>query len=248
LSVDRAALGRGAARAAADDTEAVQLVSCGRAAGDARLVIVDPDARTPLPACAVGEIWISGDSVAAGYYQKQAASDAAFGARLALTGDGPFLRTGDLGFLSAEGQLFITGRIKDVIIVRGYKHYPQDLEATAARSNGLLAAGRGAAFALDEVQGTIAIVQELTAEGRHHAVVERVAGDVREAIAREHGLTVARVALIRPGSLPRTTSGKVRRSTCRRMLEEGAFETWPQRSSAAKATAAAASEELRVVL
>jgi len=247
LSVDRAALGRGSARAAADDTEAVHLVSCGRAAGDAQIVIVDPDAHIRLPACTVGEIWISGDSVAAGYYQKPAASDAAFGARLASTADGPFLRTGDLGFLSAEGQLFITGRLKDVIIVRGHKHYPQDLEATAARSNRLLAAGRCAAFALDEAQGTIAIVQELTGEGWHHAVVDRVAGDVREAIARDHGLTVAHVALIKPGSLPRTSSGKVRRSTCRRMLEAGAFATWSQRSSA-KATAAAAPEELRGLL
>ena len=246
LSLDHAALGLGAARRAADDADAVQLVSCGRAAGDARIAIVDPDTRSNLPADAVGEIWIGGDSVAAGYYQRPAASEAAFGARLAATGDGPFLRTGDLGFLSADGQLFITGRIKDVLIVRGRKHYPQDLEATAQRSNRLLATGRGAAFALDEALATIAIVQELTAEGWHHAVVEQVVCDVCEAIAREHGLRVARVALIKPGSLPRTSSGKVRRSTCRRMLEEGAFETRPQASFSAKAPlATAALEELR---
>ncbi len=203
------------------------LVSCGQPAPGTRLLIVDPRTRRPLPDGAVGEIWVSGGSVAAGYYNRAAATEESFRARLADTGEGPFLRTGDLGFLR-DRQLFITGRLKNLIIVRGRNHHPEDLEATAQRSNPLLAKSGGVALGVDEGrQAAIAIIHELTREGWRGADADSIVADIREAIAAEHGLQVSRVLLIKPGSLPRTTSGKVRRAECGALLHSGGFETLP---------------------
>ena len=183
--------------------------------------------RRPLPDGAVGEIWISGGSVAAGYHNRAAATEESFRARLADTGEGPFLRTGDLGFLR-DRQLFITGRLKNLIIVRGRNHHPEDLEATAQRSQP--AAGekrRRGARRRRRASAAIAIIHELTREGWRGADADSIVADIREAIAAEHGLQVSRVLLIKPGSLPRTTSGKVRRAECGALLHSGGFETLP---------------------
>jgi acyl-CoA synthetase (AMP-forming)/AMP-acid ligase II len=204
---------------------AARLVGCGWSAPRTRVVIVDPESRLRLPESVVGEIWVGGDSVAAGYYKKPAETKETFEARIADTGEGPFLRTGDLGFVRGR-QLVVTGRIKDLIIVRGRNHYPQDLEATAERSSPMLAKGGGAAVAWEDgSQPIIAIVHELTREGWRRADAAELTSDIREAIAAEHGLQVSRVLLIRPGGLPRTTSRKVRRSICRTMVRAGSFET-----------------------
>ena len=200
-----------------------RVVSCGSAVVGTRVAIVDPDTRWRLPDGEIGEIWVAGDSVARGYYRAARETEETFGARLA-TGEGAFLRTGDLGYLR-EGHLFVTGRIKELIIIRGRNHYPQDLEETAAGANPLLVRGAGAAVALESERAVVAIVHELTREGWRSADRNEVAEDVREAIAQAHGVTVGPVFLIRPGSLPRTSSGKIRRALCRQLIESGEFET-----------------------
>jgi acyl-CoA synthetase (AMP-forming)/AMP-acid ligase II len=202
-----------------------KLVGCGYPAPGTQIAVVDPESRVTLPDGIVGEIWVGGGSVGAGYYKKPLQTKEMFQAHTADTGEGPFLRTGDLGFMRG-GQVFITGRIKDIIIVRGRNHYPQDLEVTAECSNPMLAKGAGAAVGLeDDRQTTIAIIHELTREGWRRADRGAVTGDIREAIAAKHGLHVSRVVLIKPGSLPRTTSGKVRRSACLAMAQAETLHT-----------------------
>ena len=135
----------------AESAEARSLVACGRALPDQRVVIVNPDTLMPARPDEVGEIWVSGASVTQGYWNRPEETEHTFGAYLVDTGEGPFLRTGDLGFIDA-GELFITGRLKDLIIIRGRNHYPQDIEQTVGQSHPVLAGGMGAAFSV-EVEG-----------------------------------------------------------------------------------------------
>lgn len=238
LQVDPEALALGTVQiaaspsAAAGDTpphdtsgrNSIAVVSCGFPVLGTRVLIVDPDTRTPLPEGTVGEIWVNGGSVCAGYYRKPGATNETFHARVAGGGSERFLRTGDLGFLH-DGHLYITGRLKDLIIIRGRNHYPQDLEATAQQSHPFLQRDGGIAVALDDRgQAAIAIAHELTREGWHAADPKLVTAAVREAVAAEHGVQVGRVLLLKPGRLPRTTSGKLRRAACRAMIEAGEFD------------------------
>jgi acyl-CoA synthetase (AMP-forming)/AMP-acid ligase II len=204
-----------------------RLVGCGGPVAGTVIAIASPEKHARLPDGKVGEIWVMGDSVSGGYYNSPEESQATFGARLWPSGQGPFLRTGDLGFILG-GQLFVTGRIKDLIIVRGRNHYPQDLEMSAERSNAALAQNGGAAFALDD-EDSLVVVHELTRKGWRDADAAGVAADVVEAIATEHGLRISAVYLIKPGTLPRTSSGKVKRRQCRQLLVDGALELLPKR-------------------
>ncbi|HEX2222817.1 MAG TPA: fatty acyl-AMP ligase, partial [Thermoanaerobaculia bacterium] len=149
--VDAAALERNEVRPAFDGDPARRLVSNGRAWLGQQVVLADPETGLECPAGRVGEIWVAGPSVARGYWRNPEATERDFGAFLA-DGQGPFLRTGDLGF-AAGGELYVTGRLKDLIIIRGRNHYPQDLELTAERSHPDLHAGGGAAFAVDAGEG-----------------------------------------------------------------------------------------------
>jgi acyl transferase domain-containing protein/acyl-CoA synthetase (AMP-forming)/AMP-acid ligase II/acyl carrier protein/NAD(P)-dependent dehydrogenase (short-subunit alcohol dehydrogenase family) len=206
------------------------LVGSGRPWLDTRVEIVDPESARRLPAGRVGEIWIAGSGVAQGYWQRPEASAETFGARLAGGGEGPFLRSGDLGFVHG-GELFVTGRIKDMVIVRGRNHYPQDVELTVERAHAGLRPGCGAAFAL-EVDGEerLAVAQEVSAalaasEAESPGLLRGVALAIRQAVAEEHDLLVEAVALLAPGSLPKTSSGKVQRRACRASLLAGDLET-----------------------
>ncbi|HEU4455647.1 MAG TPA: condensation domain-containing protein, partial [Longimicrobium sp.] len=196
------------------------LVGCGRCAPGQVLRIVDPETRVERADGGVGEVWVMGPSVARGYWRKEAETAEAFGGRIAGTGEGPFLRTGDLGFVDG-GELYVTGRIKDLVIVRGRNHYPQDLEAVAERSHPALRPGNGAAFGL-EVDGDerLAIAFELRREAMG-ADVEEVAAAIRAAVAAEEGLEVHAVALVRPGGILKTSSGKVQRRACRAAFLSG---------------------------
>jgi acyl-CoA synthetase (AMP-forming)/AMP-acid ligase II len=124
------------------------IVGCGRPPADVKVTIADPETLTLCPPDTVGEIWVSGPCVARGYWRRPEDTERAFGARLVDTGDGPFLRTGDLGFMR-DGQLYVTGRIKDVIIVAGRKHYPQDIELTVEQSHAAIRKGCCAAFSIE---------------------------------------------------------------------------------------------------
>lgn len=204
------------------------LVGCGEGLADQRLVIVDPESHRLCGPGQVGEVWLSGPSVADGYWEKPAASAQTFGATLADSGEGPFLRTGDLGFLR-QRELFVVGRLKDVLIVDGRNHAPQDLEATAERSHLAIRPGCVAAFAAStEGPEVIALAIEVDATrlgGGGPASAEELAAQVRtavrRAVAEAHDVALADVVLLAPGELPKTSSGKLRRHQCRERYARG---------------------------
>jgi acyl-CoA synthetase (AMP-forming)/AMP-acid ligase II/acyl carrier protein len=201
---------------------ALTLVGNGQVPAGLRVLVVDPQTRVPHPAGQVGEIWVAGPSVAQGYWNSPEATEETFRARLA-DGDGPFLRTGDLGFVH-DGQLFVTSRLKDLIIIRGSNHAPQDIERTAQASHPALRPGCGIAFTIEEGgDQQLVIVHEVL---RQHSPVdcEEVASAIRAAVAEEHELEVHAVVLARAGTVPKTSSGKLRRQACRDQFLGGTLQ------------------------
>ncbi|MCY2989466.1 MAG: AMP-binding protein [Planctomycetota bacterium] len=216
------------------EPDAQVLVGCGRTAHGTCLEIVEPDTCRRAAPDAVGELWVSGPSVAQGYWNRPEETELTFRARLADTGEGPFLRTGDLGFIR-DGEVFITGRIKDLMIIRGRNIYPHDVEAAVERSLPFVAANTCAAFATSHDDGErltlvieadramVNIVRKAGQDGdRGDSIPElgALVEQVREAIADEFEVTLQAVVFVRPGSFPRTSSGKVQRRACRRGLEK----------------------------
>jgi amino acid adenylation domain-containing protein len=193
-------------------------VSCGRVGMGQWLVVVEPESGAERPVGTEGEIWISGPSVARGYWENPEATALDFNAFLA-TGEGPFLRTGDLGFL-AGGELYVSGRLKDLIILRGRNLYPQDVEATAERAHPDLLPGGGAAFAVETGGEERLVVVHEVARHRKGEIGE-IAEAVRRAVAAEHEAQVQDVVLIRQAGLPKTSSGKVQRRRCRELYLAG---------------------------
>ncbi|OBH05601.1 acyl-CoA synthetase [Mycobacterium sp. E2699] len=191
------------------------------------LRIVDGDTGRESPPGAVGEIWIHGPNVADGYWRKPPEEQRCFGAVLVDpspgTPDGPWLRTGDLGFIF-EGDLFIVGRIKDLLIIRGRNHYPEDIEATVQAITG----GRVAAISVPvNSTETLVTVIELKKRGASDEEAMRwlssVKSDVTSAISNAHGLNVGDLVLVPPGSIPTTTSGKIRRAACVEQYRQDQF-------------------------
>jgi acyl transferase domain-containing protein/acyl-CoA synthetase (AMP-forming)/AMP-acid ligase II/acyl carrier protein len=228
LSVSRSALEQHRATAiTADDPDARILVGCGRPLLDQRVAIVDPETLTPCPADEPGEIWIAGPSVAQGYWQRPEESDRSFRAHT-VGGDGPFLRTGDLGFLHDE-ELYVTGRIKDLIILRGRNLYPQDVEQSAEASHSALRNGCGAAFAVEtDGEERLIYVSELERTERTTPAVE-IAATVTRAVIEAHEVPVDAVVLLKPGSIPKTSSGKIQRHACKAGYLAGTLDviaTW----------------------
>ena len=235
---------------APEHPKAMTLVGAGPSRVEA-LAIVDPTTMRRLPADRVGEIWVSGSSMASGYWRRPDVSRATFDARIA-DGDGrPWLRTGDLGFLRAEdGEVFITGRQKDLIIVRGRNHYPQDIERTIEDSHpALFRPGCNAAFSV-EVDGEerVVIAQELqrrhgqedpkwrsrrSPDPRIQAFApeldsapdtDAVVADIRGVVAEKHGIQLHAVMLVKPGTIHKTSSGKIQRHACRRAFLKGSLD------------------------
>ena len=207
------------------------IVGCGHTWLDQKIVIVDPESLTPCPDNQVGEIWVSGLSVAQGYWNRPEETKQTFDAYLADTGEGPFLRTGDLGFLQ-DGELFVTGRIKDVIIIRGQNHYPQDIEMTVEKSHPALRPGCGAAFAVD-VKGSerVVVVAEVERSYLRKLDVNEVVGNIRQAMTAQHALDVYATVLVKTGSIPKTSSGKIQRHACRSGFLAGSLnvvEDWSE--------------------
>jgi acyl-CoA synthetase (AMP-forming)/AMP-acid ligase II len=223
--VESAALEQNRVVPVADNREDMRtLIGCGRGWADQKIVIVNPESQTLCPDGQVGEIWVSSLSVAQGYWNRAEETKQTFQAYLTNTGEGPFLRTGDLGFLQ-DGELFITGRLKDVIIIRGQNHYPHDIELTVARSHPALRPNCGAAFAV-EFKGSerLVIVQEVERSYLRKLDVQEVVGNIRQAVVTEHGLDIYAAVLVKTGSIPKTSSGKIRRHSCRAAFLSGSLD------------------------
>jgi acyl-CoA synthetase (AMP-forming)/AMP-acid ligase II len=205
-----------------EDERALPIVACGAVPTGVRLAIVDPETMQRRADGEVGEIVIAGPGVGSGYWNDPETTAETFG--IAIPGsDEPFMRTGDLGFL-LDGQLYVTGRRKEVLIVNGQNHYPQDLELTASKSHPAIRAGRCIAFVTDDEQRPrVVLVSEVNRrELKHeHGGEAKIASAVRQAISIQHGLRVDDVVLTR--RVPLTSSGKLRRTTCRVLYEQGAF-------------------------
>ena len=212
--------------ASSKDSQAI--VGCGCSWLNQEIVIVNPESLTKCRDGQVGEIWVSGASVAQGYWNKPLQTQETFNAYIAHTdvGEveqslGPFLRTGDLGFI-VDGELFITGRIKDVIIIRGQNHYPQDIELTVQNSHQALRSNCGAAFAIEfKGEERLVIVQEVERSHLRKLNFSQVIENIRQAVVAEHGLQVYATVLVKTGSIPKTSSGKIRRHACRHSFLNG---------------------------
>lgn len=198
------------------------LVSVGRSRLDIK--IVDPQSLTECLPNQVGEIWLSGASIVNGYWNLPQETKETFHAYLDHTGEGPFLRTGDLGFV-ADGELFVTGRLKDIIIIRGRNHYPHDIEQTVEQSHPALKRSANAAFAI-EIKGVeqLVVVQEVERRYLRQLDIDLVVRQIRRAVADRHGLQVYDAVLVRIGSVPKTSSGKTRRRECRKAFLSGRLQ------------------------
>jgi acyl-CoA synthetase (AMP-forming)/AMP-acid ligase II len=222
------------------------LVGCGRAMPDTKIVIAHPESMTACAPDAIGEIWVSGPCVTQGYWNQPEETRCTFNAYLADTGEGPFLRTGDLGFLR-DGELFVTGRLKDLVIIGGRNLYPHDIELTVEQSHAAVRTGYCAAFAVDvtdeERLVVAAEVERCYQRGRHQlnggwrddsyeghptgrssADLDAVVRAIRRAVAEEHDVRVHAVVLLGAGGIPRTPNGKVQRRVCEARFRDGTLE------------------------
>ncbi|PSB01376.1 non-ribosomal peptide synthetase [Merismopedia glauca] len=204
------------------DEDNYSLVGCGQSLPEQEIAIAHPETLTRCYDQEIGEIWVKGASIGRGYWNRPQQTEEIFNARLADEATGGFLRTGDLGCL-VDGELFITGRLKDLLIIRGRNLYPQDIELTVEKSHSALRSHCGAAFAV-EVDGeeSLFVVQEL--EFRHQADLDEVNRDIREAVAQEHEIQPHTVILIKAGTIPKTSSGKIQRRACRDLFLSGRLE------------------------
>ncbi|MEM9185487.1 MAG: AMP-binding protein [Planctomycetota bacterium] len=257
LSVDRAELRAGHAVVASADRPAQELVGCGRAPRGHGVLVADPESLTPRGEQAVGELLVRGPSVTGGYWRRDAETAESFG--LTVPGEpGAWMRTGDLGF-TYRGELFVTGRVKDVIIVRGRNYYPQDIEQTAEAADPAVLPGAAfsvewgadpdrvdpdrAAAAGEERLVLVCQIDRSCRDGSRPALVDAI----RRAVLTEHEIDPAAVVLIRQGSLPVTSSGKVQRSLCRDRYQAGELTTlhaWQATTAKAAGRAAPAPPEL----
>ncbi|MCL6753071.1 amino acid adenylation domain-containing protein [Nostoc sp. CCCryo 231-06] len=219
-TVDKSALSQNQIVEATAQSQDIQsFVSCGETIPQQQIVIVNPETLTRCSSDEVGEIWVSGLSVGKGYWNRTEETEETFHAYLKDTKEGPFLRTGDLGFLE-DGEVFITGRAKDLIIIRGRNLYPQDIELTAQRSHPSLRSGANAVFTVEvNNEERLIVVQEL--EFRAKPNLAEVTSAIRQAITEEHEVQVYGVVLIKPGSIPKTSSGKIQRRATRAQFENG---------------------------
>lgn len=208
------------------------MVGCGLPTGEQRVVIVDPETLLPCTEQQIGEVWISGPSMAAGYWQRPEETASTFQAHTA-TGDGPFLRTGDLGALQQE-HLFITGRLKDLIIIDGRNLYPQDIELTAEKAHPAIRPGCSVAFSVDESEKEqLVVLAEIDHRYRptesaddYTLDLQEIIKNVREAVSAQHEVLVQHVVLLKIGGILKTSSGKPQRRACRQAFLHGELKSW----------------------
>lgn len=212
LTVDRDALAENGLISTIENQDVgTRMVSCGVTCQDHHIAIIDPKSKERCAEGQVGELWFKGDSVAKGYWNKPAETKETFEAFIAGTDDGPYLRTGDLSFM-LDGKVYINGRLKDVLIIRGSNYYPQDLELTAWESHPDLTKNNGAVFTIDsEGEAQLVVVQEVKRTAVRSLKADDVFEAIVSAISMEYGLSVSAILLVPPGSVLKTSSGKVQR-------------------------------------
>lgn len=200
------------------------LVSCGYPWLGSAIAIADPDTGVRCPPGQIGEIWVSGDGLGDGYWRQPQETEHTFRAFLQDTGEGPFMRTGDLGFVQ-DGELYITGRLHDVLVFWGLNHYPQHIEQTVQRCHPSFRADGGAAFSI-KVNGDdrLVVVQEVERRDRQTIALTEVVEPIRWAVFQEHLIDVQAIVLLPPGALPKTPSGKVQRQRCRHQFLDGSLK------------------------
>jgi acyl-CoA synthetase (AMP-forming)/AMP-acid ligase II len=225
LWLDKESMAGGVARPASADAPAATVISCGTVASGHVMAVVDPDTRRLLPPGTVGEIWFKGVSVAQGYLNQAEASAKVFNAFVADDPqDGPYLRTGDLGFMQDE-ELYITGRIKDIIVFAGRSLYPQDIEAAAQASHPAIRTNGVVAFSVtrDDAEQLVVVAEILRSAKLTSDALGHVEDAITAAVTRSHGLAPHTVHLAPVSTIPLTTSGKVRRRACRDAFNAGAL-------------------------
>jgi acyl-CoA synthetase (AMP-forming)/AMP-acid ligase II len=200
------------------------IVGCGRAWSDTEIRIVNPDTQIECEPGKIGEVWVKSSGVSRGYRNQPEANEATFNGRIQPDGLGPYLRTGDMGFMD-DLELFITGRIKEIMIIWGRNQYPQQIEATVQASHPALRLNAGAAFSL-EIDGEekLVVVQEVERTSRKDFNFEEIVGSVRMAIGEEYLIEIYGFILIKTASIPKTTSGKIQRTKCKQMYLNGELE------------------------
>ena len=211
-----------------DHPNSKAVVSCGRAWLGDEIIIVNPETKTQCAKDEVGEIWVAGASIGKGYWQKEEQTADTFQAILANKSDRTYLRTGDLGFIQ-DGELYITGRIKDMMILWGRNHYPQHIEETVENCHPALRPNHGAAFSIEvaeEEQLVVAHEVERTALRQLNA--EEIIGAIRLAVGEQNMANVFAVALLKTGSIPKTSSGKIQRRACQQMFLDGSLNAVAQ--------------------
>ena len=223
--LDKAALEQNRVVIRDRDRVGTTVVSAGYPWLDGKIAIADPDSLAECPPDKIGEIWFSSSSVGKGYWKLPEKTQRTFHAR--LNGD-LFLRTGDLGFIS-DGELYITGRLNDVMVFWGLNHYPQHIERTVEQSHPGLKANCGAALAV-EVSGKprLVVVQEIDRTHRKSLVFDEVVEAIRWQIFQQYFIDVYAIVLLQPGRMPKTSSGKVRRSACKTMFLKSSLDVWQQ--------------------
>lgn len=209
-------------RVALADADAQSLVSCGRNQQGQQIVLVDPHTLRTVDENHVGEIWVRGAHIPRGYWNRPDATAATFAARTA-DGDGPYMRTGDLGAY-VDGELYITGRLKDLIIVRGRNLYPSDIEYCVEHAHAALRTDNSAAFAVDiDGDEQLVIVAEVERAQRLSLDTESVINAIRQAVTTEFEVPPYAVVLLKTGSIAKTSSGKIQRSACRAAFVDGSI-------------------------
>ena len=205
-----------------------KLGGCGQTLLEQQIVIAHPDTLIRCQPHEVGEIWVSGKNVAQGYWNRPEETQATFRAYEAGTGEDPFLRTGDLGFLQ-EGELFVTGRLKDLIIIRGRNHYPQDIELTVEQSHPVLQQGCTAAFSVEiNGQERLVVACEVERTSRRNLDVDAIGKSISQAVIEQHELEVYAILLLKTGRIPKTSSGKIQRRACRAGFLAGNLYQFPK--------------------
>ncbi len=221
VTLDNDALKKGVVRYCAGDQAAKRVVNCGHARLAGEILVVDPRSGARLAAGTPGEIWMRGPHVPAFYWNAPAASAETFQAWLD-TGNGPYLRTGDLGFQDAAGDLYVLGRLKDMLIIRGQNHYPQDIERTVEAAHPALQRNACAAFSIDGEDGEELVVAiEVRRSEMRHADWPAIVRAVRAAISAMHELSAMYLVLLKPMAIPKTSSDKIQRSRCRQLFLDG---------------------------